>query len=173
MGPLRKAMVYLGLVDDDYDDFEPYDEPAPSGPVRAGRTAEPEPAYAGGLRAIPGRDEGVSMVSSSAVTPRPVVRPVAAPKAPPKVHVLAVTDFSDAQQVGAKVRDGDVVMVNLQGAPPELTRRLIDFCSGLTFGVGGKMERAARQVYLLRPADVEMPDDEKARLQERGLYNNP
>lgn len=173
MGPLRRAMVYLGLVDDDYDDFEPYDEPAPSGPVRVGRTAEPDPTFSGGgLRAVPGRDEGVNVVSSSAVTPRPVVRPVAAPKAPAKVHVLAVTDFSDAQQVGAKVRDGDVVMVNLQGAPPELTRRLVDFCSGLTYGVGGKMEKAARQVYLLRPADVEMPDDEKARLQERGLYNN-
>ena len=104
MGPLRKAMVYLGLVDDDYDDFEPYDEPAPSGPVRVGRTAEPDPTFSGSpsLRAVPGRDEGVSVVSSSAVTPRPVVRPVAAPKATPKVHVLAVTDFNDAKEVGAK-----------------------------------------------------------------------
>jgi cell division inhibitor SepF len=48
---------------------------------------------------------------------------------------------------------------------------LVDFAAGLAFGVGGKMQRTANKVYLLRPADSEMPEDEKARLAERGLYS--
>ena len=47
--------------------------------------------------------------------------------------------------------------------------RLIDFASGLCYGLGGQMERVANQVYLLTPSNVEVPAEEKRRLQERGL----
>ena len=169
MGRLQKAMSFLGLADEDYDDFEPYDEPIPSGPVRVGRTAEPDPSV-GGIRPL-GRDEGVTPIPSG-VVPRPVVRPVAAPKGSAKVQVVMVDDFqSGAEEIGNLFRDGDFVIANLQRVDPDLTRRMIDFMSGLAFGLRGSMERTAKSVFLLRPKDVEMPDDEKARLQERGLYS--
>ena len=167
MGRLQKAMSFLGLADDDYDDFEPYDEPIPSGPVRVGRTVEPDPNV-GGLRTLQ-REEAVTPLPQGTV-PRPVVRPVAAPKTTPRVHVVVVSAFKDAEEIKDHARDGDFVLVNLQSCPNELTRRLVDFASGLTAGLGGKMERTADKVYLLRPADSEIPDDEKARLAERGLY---
>ena len=49
------------------------------------------------------------------------------------------------------MREFDFI-VNLQTADRELMRRLIDFCSGLTYGRGDEMERTADRVYLLTPA---------------------
>jgi cell division inhibitor SepF len=168
MGRLQKAMSFLGLADDDYDDFEPYDEPMPSGPVRVGRTADPDPAV-GAVRTLP-REDTVTPLPQG-VVPRPVVRPVSGPKTAPKVHVVVVEAFKDAEEIATHAREGDFVLVNLQGVADELTRRLVDFAAGLQAGLMGKMERTANKVYLLRPADSEMPEDEKARLAERGLYS--
>ncbi len=170
MGRFQKAMSFLGLADDDYDDFEPYDEPIPSGPVRVGRTADPEPAGVGSIRALGPREDAVTPLPQGMI-PRPVVRPVSAPKGSNKVHVVMVNDFKDAEEIGTHAKDLDFVIVNLQAVPPELARRLIDFMSGLSFALGGKMEKTAAKVFLLRPTDSEMPEDEKARLAERGLYN--
>ena len=61
--------------------------------------------------------------------------------------------------------------MNLQGVPRELQRRLIDFSSGLAYGVGGSMSRVADQVFLLTPTNVEVSQEEKERLQARGLYH--
>ena len=212
----RRTMVYLGLVDDDeYEEYEPYDEPQPqaqpqAAPARgrASRAApepvdsmyEPEPS---GVRTIP-RDEGVSIQprgieprgmeprgvesrsmggmasggigSSGAVTvqqpQRPsVVRPFTQPQAA-KVHVVVPVGFNDAQEIGDKLKDNQPVIVNLQGIDRDLSRRLIDFSSGLTYGLGGAMERVAEQVFLLTPSNVEVSAEEKRRLQERGLYRS-
>jgi cell division inhibitor SepF len=170
MGRLQKAMSFLGLADEDYDDFEPYEEPIPSGPVRVGRTADPDPSV-GGIRPMGTRDEGVTPIPTG-IVPRPVVRPVSAPKGVAKVHLVVVTEFNrGAEEIGTHVRDGEIVVANLQSVDPELARRLIDFMSGLTFGLRHSMERAANKVFLLRPTDVEMPPEEEARLKERGLYS--
>jgi cell division inhibitor SepF len=168
MGRLQKAMSFLGLADDDYDDFEPYDEPMPSGPVRVGRTAEPDPTV-GAVRTLT-REDTVTPLPQG-VMPRPVVRPVSAPKTAPKVHVVVVQEFKDAEEIATHAREGDFVLVNLQAVADDLTRRMVDFASGLQAGLMGKMEKTANKVYLLRPADFEMPEDEKARLAERGLYS--
>ena len=117
---------------------------------------------------------GSSMVSSGAVTvqPRPsVVRPFTQPQAA-KVHVTVPVGFNDAQEIGDKLKANQPVIVNLQGIDRELSRRLIDFSSGLTYGLGGAMERVADQVFLLTPSNVEVSPEEKRRLQERGLYRS-
>jgi cell division inhibitor SepF len=168
MGRLQKAMSFLGLADDDYDDFEPYDEPMPSGPVRVRGTADPDPNI-GAVRTLQ-REDTVTPLPQG-VVPRPVVRPVSGPKTAPKVHVVVVDAFKDAEEIATHAREGDFVIVNLQSVADDLTRRLVDFAAGLQAGLGGKMERTANKVYLLRPADTEMPEDEKARLAERGLYS--
>ena len=117
---------------------------------------------------------GTGMGSSGAVTvqqpQRPsVVRPFTQPQAA-KVHVVVPTGFNDAQEIGDKLKDTQPVIVNLQGIDRDLSRRLIDFSSGLTYGLGGSMERVAEQVFLLTPSNVEVSAEEKRRLQERGLY---
>jgi cell division inhibitor SepF len=163
-------MVYLGLVDDEeYDEYEPYEEVgAATAPMRRNSSAdsgfETEPAV-GGVRTLPREpDSGVT------IQPRPtVVRPIATVQSP-KVHVVAPVGFNDAQEIGDKLKASQPVIVNLQGVNRDLSRRLIDFSSGLTYGLGGQMERVAEQVFLLTPSNVEVSAEEKRRLQEHGLY---
>lgn len=91
------------------------------------------------------------------------VRPVAAAMTT-KPQLIVPKSFNDAQQVADAYRDTKPVIVNLQGAERDLARRLIDFSSGLCYGLGGSMERVADQVYLLTPDDVEVSDEERQRL---------
>ena len=174
----RRAMVYLGLVDDEeYDEYEPYPaepQPAPTRPVR--RAPMPERAYEpeapASVRTLPHREAENNTVQLQ----RPaVVRPLQPQPAPPqhqKVHALAPTGFSDAQEIGDRLKGGQPVIVNLQAVERELGRRLIDFSSGLTYGLGGAMEKVAESVFLLTPSNVEVSAEEKRRLQERGLYRS-
>ena len=89
-----------------------------------------------------------------------------------KVHVVAPAKFSDAQEIGDRFKNGQPVIVNLQSADRELARRMIDFCSGVTYALGGAMDKVADQVFLLTPTNVEVSAEEKRRLQERGLYRS-
>jgi len=170
----RRTMVYLGLVDDDeYEEYEPYEEPpAPASmrrPVRAERPEslpEPESAMVGAIRTLP-RDD-----SSVTIRERPsVVRPIT-PVSSPRVHVVAPGGFDDAQEIGDKLKANQPVIVNLQSVDRELSRRLIDFSSGLAYGLAGQMEKVADQVFLLTPSNMEVSPEERRRLQERGLYRS-
>ena len=191
----RRAMVYLGLQDDDELDYggeyEPYgdyaepacdprggdygngDDPTPrgteaergvsrsdSGTVRATRDHAPDPEP----RRSVARDE------PPPVAPRPSVVRTIGPTTAARVHVVEPSEFADAPEVGDRLKANQPVILNLQGLPKELQRRLIDFSSGLAYAVGAKMERVNDQVFLLTPTDVEVSEEEKARLQARGLY---
>ena len=117
-----------------------------------------------------GNSSGLGSTGAVTVQPRPsVVRPFSQPQAA-KVHITVPVGFNDAQEIGDKLKDNQPVIVNLQGIDRDLSRRLIDFSSGLTYGLGGAMERVADQVFLLTPSNVEVSAEEKRRLQERGLY---
>jgi cell division inhibitor SepF len=159
---LRRTMVMLGLVDDEeYDDYEQYDEPPPVAPVLRARTAEPD-AAGPQVRTLP-RDYDTGGVTVQA---RPAVRAMASPR----VHVLQPQAFSDAQEIGDRIKRGEPVIVNLQEVDPGLSRRLIDFCSGATYVLDAKLRQVATRVFLLTPSNVEVSEEEKRRLQERGLY---
>jgi len=113
---------------------------------------------------------GTERSTGVTVQQRPwVVRPFSQPQAA-KVHVVVPVGFNDAQEIGDKLKANRPVIVNLQGVDRDLSRRLIDFASGVTYGLGGAMERVAEQVFLLTPTNVEVSPEEKRRLQERGLY---
>jgi cell division inhibitor SepF len=91
-----------------------------------------------------------------------------APGATTKPFVVGPTSFNDAQEVADKFKVNVPVILNLQGVDRDLSRRIIDFASGLCYGLGGQMERVANQVYLLTPNDVEVSLEERRRLRERG-----
>ncbi len=95
------------------------------------------------------------------------VRPMVA-GATTKPFVVGPTSFNDAQDVADKFKVNVPVILNLQGVDRDLSRRIIDFASGLCYGLGGQMERVANQVYLLTPTDVEVSLEERRRLHERG-----
>jgi cell division inhibitor SepF len=179
MSVFRRAMVYLGLVDDDeyYGDDAAYYEDdtydAPERRERADRTprvAAPAPVPADAspvtvIRASRPREEP----PATPVAPRPsAVKPVPMPAA--RVHVMEPRGFNDAQEVGDRLKAGQPVILNLQGVDRDLQRRLIDFSSGLAYALSGTMSKAADQVFLLTPSNVEVSEEEKERLQARGLY---
>ena len=89
-----------------------------------------------------------------------------------RVHLVLPRSFNDAQQVADKFKDAIPVILNLQGTDAELSKRLIDFASGLTYALDGGMQRVADKVFLLTPQNVEVSAEERARLLEPdGFFN--
>jgi cell division inhibitor SepF len=160
-GVWKKTLVYLGLAEEDeydeygYEDLEPEDQPPPArrrapGRRTATRTAAP-PASSDGdavVRPMPGTGQG------------------------PRFHLVQPSSFNDAQEIGDKFREGFSVIMNLQSVDPDLSRRLVDFASGLAYGLGGTMQPAAEKVFLITPAGVPVSAEERRRfLEERGFFN--
>src|SRR5437870_4685708 len=102
----------------------------------------------------------------------PRLRGVETGQASVRVHLVLPRSFNDAQQIADKFKDGVPVILNLQGADGELSKRLIDFASGLTYALNGGMQRVADKVFLLTPRNVEVSAEERARLLERGGFFN-
>jgi cell division inhibitor SepF len=152
-GMWRKTLVYLGLVEEeDYEEYAYEDaELEESEPQRSTRRAHEH----NGRNAREG-----------------VVR--AMPTAPPQArfHLVMPSSFNDAQEVGDKFREGYSVLMNLQGTDSELARRLVDFASGLAYGLGGSMQPVAEKVFLITPSGVQVSAEERRRfLEERGFFN--
>jgi cell division inhibitor SepF len=89
-----------------------------------------------------------------------------------RVHLVVPRSFNDAQQIADKFKDAIPVILNLQTTDQELSKRLIDFASGLTYALSGGMQRVADKVFLLTPRNVEVSAEERARLLERGGFFN-
>jgi len=168
-GVWRKTLVYLGLAEDDdyddyaYDDLDGEERDRRGAPVR--RLPERE-------RSLDGEDQEHS--GSRRERKGAVVRamPSGAAGGSPRVHLVTPSAFNDAQEVGDKFRDGFSVLMNLQSANPELSRRLVDFASGLAYGLAGSMQPVADKVFLISPAGVEVSAEERRRLvEERGFFN--
>jgi cell division inhibitor SepF len=149
-GAWRKTLIYLGLVeDDDLDDYGHEDAPEPAS-RSISRVTEREPR---------------SSRRDSVVRPLPT-----APSA--RFHLVSPTAFNDAQEIGDKYREGFSVIMNLAGAAPDIARRLVDFASGLAYGLAGSMQQVADRVFLLTPQGVQVSAEERRRfLEERGFFN--
>jgi len=173
---MQKALQYLGLKDIEDEDFYDDEETRePSGSL--GRTTYPDQGADMGASSGPVatvrplvRDDARSAVNGGR-QPSSVVRPIVAQRHS-KPQVVTPTRFSDAQEIGDLVRANHPVIVNLQASERDLARRMIDFCSGLTYALSGSMEKVAEQVFLLTPSNVEVSAEERQRLQERGLFRS-
>ena len=88
-----------------------------------------------------------------------------------RVHLVIPKSFNDAQQVADKFKDGIPVVLNLQSSDTDLSKRLIDFASGLTYARDGGMQRIADKVFMLTPPGVEISAEERAELIDKGFFN--
>jgi cell division inhibitor SepF len=88
-----------------------------------------------------------------------------------RVHLVIPKSFNNAQQVADKFKDSIPVVLNLQGTDTDLSKRLIDFASGLTYALDGGMQRIADKVFMLTPRNVEISAEERAELIEKGFFN--
>lgn len=86
-----------------------------------------------------------------------------------KPQLVAPRSFNDAQEVADRFHGGAPVILNLQETDAELGRRLIDFCSGLCYGLRGQMQRVGDRVFLVTPADVQLSADDHRLMRDSGL----
>ena len=172
----HRTLVYFGLAEDEaYDeDYEPYSEPE----------AQMQDSYRDrptvrrlDTRSRRRRDEFDDIFGDDVDDRRTtVLRPVASSRpsrgnGDVRVHFVAPKNFNDAQDVADRFKDAVPVILNLQGADSDLSKRLIDFASGLTYALDGGMQRIADKVFLLTPQNVEVSAEQRAELIEKGFFN--
>jgi cell division inhibitor SepF len=151
-GAWKKTLNYLGLVEDEEEfvDELPEAEPAPV------RRMKPQ-----AVREMPADAEGVVRTIAS---PRPAIATSAIHKSEPK-------RFNEARDVADRFKEGTAVIMNLQSTEDSIARRLVDFASGLVYGLDGKIELVANRVYLLTPANVEVSEEEREKIAGSAFYN--
>lgn len=177
----HKTLVYFGMADDpdDYEDELDYEDEdydrrrrsAAEQDLERGYKERPNVRRLGPRRRGDDFDdiftEDVPARSERATS----VRAVPQRAQPAEVHLVVPKSFNDAQQIADKFKTTVPVILNLQGADNDLAKRLIDFSSGLTYALDGGMQRVADKVFMLTPRNVEVSAEERARLLERGFFN--
>jgi cell division inhibitor SepF len=169
----HRTLVYFGLAEEyDDEDFDP-----DTGPELALEDRYRERAN---VRRLASRRRGDEIDDIFADEPargrqQTVLRSVPGGRAGNgrdfQVHVVHPKSFNDAQQVADKFKRDVPVIINLQDADHELAKRMIDFASGLTYALDGGMQRIADKVFMLTPRNVELSAEERARLIEKGFFN--
>jgi cell division inhibitor SepF len=182
----RRSLEYFGLVEGDYieegayaDEGDTGQEMALDDTAAAPREEAPVRTLRGGRRS---RSDDIDDIFGDDEPRRSRLRAVdddePAPRRPRgnggggfSMHVVTPRSFNDAQQVADEFKARKPVIINLQNTDRELSKRLIDFASGMTYALGGGMQRISQGIFLLTPADVEVSAEEKARLLEGGFFN--
>ena len=169
----HRTLVYFGLaVEDEYEDER---EPAyhePEAELQESYRERPNVRRLSSSRRR--RDEFDDIFADDEPPARrtSVLRPVEGRNGRDvRVHLVVPKSFNDAQDVADKFKDAIPVILNLQGSDTDLSKRLIDFSSGLTYALDGGMQRIADKVFLLTPRNVEVSAEERARLIEKGFFN--
>jgi cell division inhibitor SepF len=163
---MRKMAVYLGLVEDEhrFDDHYPdeygtdddYDE---YGADLAAQEDRPDPysGYPDQHRRLPVEQHSVpAQVQTADLT---------------RITTLHPRTYNEARTIGEHFREGTPVIMNLTEMVDSDARRLVDFAAGLIFGLRGSIDRVTNKVFLLSPANVEVAAEDKARIAERGFFN--
>ena len=169
----HRTLVYFGLA----EDRDPFAEEEPYQPEAELEDRYRERPNVRRLAARRRRDDIDDIFADDEpARPTTVLRPVGrgggnGKSSGGRVHLVIPKSFNDAQQVADRFKDGVPVVLNLQGTDTELSKRLIDFGSGLTYALDGGMQRIADKVFMLTPRDVEISAEERAQLIEKGFFN--
>ncbi len=195
----QKTLFYLGLVDDEQieateeapQDLQtqvrtvdpprrprgipvqpPTARPAPSPSTEAPRSLRP-PSVVAGRRVEPPaaarRKVSDNMDHAEAGV---LIRPgsMAPPSRPDETEIIPARTLSDAQTLADHIRAGRPVVLDLRDTESAMVRRLVDFSSGLTYALDGRMVKIAKGVILVTPAGTVIPVQEQRRLADLGLY---
>ena len=170
----RKVLVYFGLAED--RDYYEDDEPEVAEPAeRELANRYEERPNVRRLQSRRRRDEIDDIFADDEPGGRPTTRLRTVGNGrgrdDVRVHLVIPKSFNDAQQVADRFKDDVPVILNLQGSDTDLSKRLIDFASGLTYALDGGMQRIADKVFMLTPRNVEISAEERARLIEKGFFN--
>ena len=156
---MRKMAVYLGLVEDDhryqdgYDSYDGYEENGEQADHFDGPEDLDGQASDAYLSAAVRQDGARQMTDLARIT------------------TLHPRTYNEARTIGEHFREGIPVIMNLTEMVDSDAKRLVDFAAGLIFGLHGSIERVTNKVFLLSPANVEVAAEDKARIAERGFFN--
>jgi cell division inhibitor SepF len=160
---MRKMAVYLGLVEDDHRFDDQYVDEYDDGYDEYGAELVQEDedfqdsrlpdAPAGGR---PGDRRPAGQVQTTDLA---------------RITTLHPRTYNEARTIGEHFREGTPVIMNLTEMVDSDAKRLVDFSAGLIFGLRGSIERVTNKVFLLSPANVEVAAEDKARIAERGFFN--
>jgi cell division inhibitor SepF len=170
----HSALVYFGLAEEYHDDYE--EEQAPEAEIEDRYRERPNVRR---LRRrhdefddIFSEDDATEVGRAGRGRATTVLKPVASrTNGDVRVHLVVPKSFNDAQQIADKFKDSIPVILNLQSSDTDLSKRLIDFASGLAYALDGGMQRIADKVFMLTPRNVEISAEERARLIEKGFFN--
>lgn len=168
---MRKAMVYLGLVEDDdrygYDGYDDEDyesehddrrtTSSSRGSAAVGSSREEHRGGGGGVATMPDRRPRTAL--SDGV------------RAFDRITTIHPRTYNEAKQIGESFRESTPVIMNLSDMDDSDAKRLVDFAAGLVFGLRGTIERVTNKVFLLSPVDVTVTAEDKARMAESGFFN--
>ncbi|MBN1193579.1 MAG: cell division protein SepF [Coriobacteriia bacterium] len=170
MGVWHDIKARLGLGDDEYDDYDEYDDAeggsdgyesqAPRNPY------DEQPLNIRRVTREPDLDRARDAARQAGVAQGPGMQAV--PQV--KMQIVEPRTFSEAQSIGDKFKQGVPVIMNLSMTDPELAKRLLDFASGLTYGLNGGLQKVSEKVFMLTPANVDVSDAQRAVMRDRGLF---
>jgi cell division inhibitor SepF len=192
----NKTLFYLGLVDDEQGTDavtgatdarqpgqsapparapEPYIAPtstvAPPGAAVAGRRVEPPASTARTISSDRAHAEAGVFIHQEGTPAARLDGPVR--RSEPESQVIVARNFSDAQTLADSIRVGRTVVLDLRNTEPEMVRRIVDFASGLTYALDGRMAKTAQGVILVTPAGSSLGVGEQERLARIGLFGSP
>jgi len=175
----NSTLVYFGVREEDWEDEYYDDGTAANDDLERSYSERPNVRRLSPRRRAGAdyddifSDDEPPAVTSSRMRSRPNA-PAPIPnghRAAAQVSLVVPKTFNDAQTVADKLKADVPVIINMQSADADLTRRLIDFASGLTYALDGSMQRVADRVFLLTPHAVKVSAEDKALLMERGFFN--
>ena len=158
---VRRLGAYLGLVEDEY--YEEATEQTPARDVRAVRHDNRVAERSNTVRPLRGADE----VLDRQVT----VLPTAADSIN-RIVTLQPASFNDSQRIGEAFRTGSPVVMNLTALDRAQAQRVIDFASGLVFGLHGTIQRVTDKVFLLSPRNVDIEVDAAREVAVNAFFNH-
>lgn len=176
MGFMQRVKVMLGLADDyedeDYEDeyVEGQDEDAGYEPIRTSPPEYKSPygTNAASVRRV-SREPDVARARDAAQLRAVPSAPQSAPQV--RIHTVEPRSYSEAQSIADKFKLGQPVIMNLTTSDPDLGKRLIDFASGLTYGLDGGLQKVSDRVFMLTPANVDVSAEDRRRLKDKGLFS--
>jgi cell division inhibitor SepF len=172
-GAMRKMAVYLGLVEDDrYERYESYHDEDYEDYDDAGRSADDRGQGAGVPSPSSGAHDRDEDADGAVPAPRPATTVLERRTTDlARITTLHPRTYNEARTIGEHFREGTPVIMNLTEMVDSDAKRLVDFAAGLVFGLHGSIERVTNKVFLLSPANVEVTAEDKARIAERGFFN--
>ena len=172
----HRTLVYFGLAEEEDPRYEAVPEPEPESEMEDRYRERPNVRRLQRRR----RDDIDDIFADESRGPARETRPLrpvggngrgGGPGGDIQVHLVVPRNFNDAQQIADQFKNSIPVILNLQSSDTDLSKRLIDFASGLTYALDGGMQRIADKVFLLTPRNVEVSAEERARLIEKGFFN--